>query len=62
MRIFLLIFLATTALVGQDYFTERYQPFQPSIPSPETFLEYDLGQPHSLEQKRDRFDFEHKCD
>jgi hypothetical protein len=47
MRIFLLTFLATTSLVGQDYFTERYQPFQPSIPSPETFLEYEIGSQHT---------------
>jgi hypothetical protein len=34
-------------LFAQDYFTARYQPFQNSIPSPEVFLEYEIGFQHT---------------
>ena len=42
---FLLLF--STLLFGQDYFTERYNPFKSSIPSPESYLEYEIGSQHT---------------
>ena len=48
MRISILFFfLSTFSLLGQDYFTERYKPFLNSIESPETFLEYGIGEQHT---------------
>ena len=34
-------------LFGQDYFTERYQPFQENIPAPKDFLDYEIGSQHT---------------
>ena len=34
-------------LFGQDYFTERYQPFQENIPAPKDFLGYEIGSQHT---------------
>ena len=47
MRFFIFILLACTQLLAQDYFTARYQPFQNTIPSPEAFLEYEIGSQHT---------------
>ena len=43
----LLFFLSIFSLLGQDYFTERYEPFLNSIESPEQFLEYGIGEQHT---------------
>ena len=47
MRLFLFTVLACAPLLAQDYFTARYQPFQNTIPSPEAFLEYEIGSQHT---------------
>ncbi|MDG1911630.1 MAG: M14 family metallopeptidase [Flavobacteriaceae bacterium] len=44
--LFCLLFLATP-LFGQDYFTERYQPFSANISAPKDFLEYEIGSQHT---------------
>jgi hypothetical protein len=45
--IFWLLILAQTPLLAQDYYFEAYQPFDKSIPSPEEFLGYPIGQYHT---------------
>ncbi len=45
--IFWLLILAQTPLLAQDYYFEAYQPFDTSIPSPEEFLGYPIGQYHT---------------
>ena len=47
MRLFLFTLLTCAQLFAQDYFTARYQPFKNSIPSPEVFLEYEIGSQHT---------------
>ena len=47
MKRFLILMLASINLMGQDYFTQRYAPFDSSIPSPEQFLEYAIGSQHT---------------
>ena len=47
MRLLLCLFFTTISLFGQDYFTERYQPFNENIPSPKKFLEYEIGSQHT---------------
>ena len=44
--LFLLVF-SSTLLFSQEYFLEKYQPFNPKIPSPETFLGYGIGEHHT---------------
>ncbi|MGI9530943.1 M14 family zinc carboxypeptidase [Lutimonas sp.] len=39
--------LSNTLLFAQDYFLESYQPFDTSIPSPEEFLGYPIGEYHT---------------
>ncbi|MBT8204041.1 MAG: zinc carboxypeptidase [Eudoraea sp.] len=41
------IFLLALPLHAQDYFFEKYHPFNESIPSPETFLGYPIGAHHT---------------
>jgi len=47
MRSIFIFLLLTSTIFAQDYFTERYQPFLVTIPSPETFLEYEIGSQHT---------------
>ena len=47
MRYLLGLLFSITSLFGQDYFTERYQPFDTTIPAPEDFLEYEIGSQHT---------------
>ena len=47
MRLLLCLFFTTISLFGQDYFTERYHPFNENIPSPKKFLEYEIGSQHT---------------
>lgn len=47
MRKILLFLMFSTSLAAQDYFTERYEPFNDKIPSPEQFLEYEIGSQHT---------------
>ena len=47
MRSIIIFLLATNTIFAQDYFTERYQPFLITIPSPESYLEYEIGAQHT---------------
>ena len=44
--IFLVLLLSST-LSAQDYFLEKYKPFNTEIPSPEEFLGYGIGEHHT---------------
>ena len=39
--------LSSLFLMSQDYFYKDFGPFDPSIPSPETFLGYEIGDYHT---------------
>ncbi len=43
--VFSSIFIST--LPAQDYFFKKYEPFDPTIPSPEEFLGYGIGEYHT---------------
>lgn len=45
--LFFTCFLAAFSLFAQDYYYGEYQPFDNSIPSPEEFLEYPIGDYHT---------------
>lgn len=45
--LFLLLFATQTSLLAQDYYFEAYKPFDTSIPSPEEFLGYPIGDYHT---------------
>ena len=44
--IILCLFISIQAS-AQKYFTEKYQPFNLNIESPESFLEYPIGSEHT---------------
>ena len=47
----LVVFLFMTSVAGaQDYYFEEFQPFDKSIPSPEEFLGYPIGEYHTRHQ------------
>ena len=46
-RLALLLFLVSYSINAQDYFLEKYKPFNKQIPSPEEFLGYDIGFQHT---------------
>lgn len=41
-----MLFCGTT-LSGQDYFFQKFQPFDPAIPTPQEFLGYGIGERHT---------------
>ena len=43
----LLLLGAIAPLSAQEYFLEKYQPFDQNIPSPESFLGYGIGEQHT---------------
>ncbi len=45
--LFSLLFFCSISLYSQDYFLEKYQPFNSGIPSPEEFLGYEIGAHHT---------------
>ena len=47
MKYLLGLFFLAMPLFGQDYFTERYQPFQENIPAPKDFLDYEIRSQHT---------------
>ena len=48
MKYILAFFLLTSSyLSAQKYFTEKYQPFNSQIESPESFLGYPIGSEHT---------------
>ncbi|MGI9551043.1 MAG: M14 metallopeptidase family protein [Aurantibacter sp.] len=46
-KLLLLLLFCGTSLFGQDYFFKKYQPFNESVPSPEEFLGYGIGEHHT---------------
>ncbi len=46
-NVFLAVLLSTASLTAQDYFYKKYEPFKANIPSPESFLEYGIGEHHT---------------
>ena len=42
-----LLFFINSLLFSQDYFLEKYQPYNSQIPSPESFLGYEIGEHHT---------------
>jgi hypothetical protein len=46
--IFSILFLLCIQLNAQDYFLKDKMPFDLSIPSPEAFLGYPIGEQHTL--------------
>ena len=43
----LFFFLSLGLCKAQDYFLEKYQPYNESIPTPESFLGYGIGEQHT---------------
>ncbi|WP_282113508.1 M14 metallopeptidase family protein [Maribacter stanieri] len=46
-KLLLLVFLYGTTISAQDYFYQKFQPFNSEIPSPEAFLGYGIGEHHT---------------
>ena len=46
-RLLLFVLLSGTTLYGQDYFLKKFHPFDSTIPSPEQFLGYGIGEHHT---------------
>lgn len=46
-KLLLLVLLNGFTLSAQDYFVEKYKPFNSEIPSPESFLGYGIGEHHT---------------
>ncbi|MEP2281194.1 M14 metallopeptidase family protein [Maribacter sp.] len=46
-KLLLLIFLYGSTISAQDYFYQKFQPFNSEIPTPETFLGYGIGEHHT---------------
>lgn len=48
LRIFLSLFVLFTFTVSaQDYYLEKYHPYNEKVPSPESFLGYEIGKRHT---------------
>ncbi len=46
-KIACLLLLCSTLIHSQDYFYQKFQPFNPDVPSPEKFLGYAIGDKHT---------------
>ncbi|AZQ58690.1 zinc carboxypeptidase [Maribacter sp. MJ134] len=46
-KLLLVFFLSCTTVYGQDYFFEKFKPFNTAVPSPEEFLGYGIGEHHT---------------
>lgn len=46
-KLLLVLFFCGTTLFGQDYFFKKHQPFNETVPSPEEFLGYGIGEHHT---------------
>ena len=46
-KIIILNLLLTSSLFSQDYYYEKYAPFDENIKSPEEFLGYPIGEMHT---------------
>ncbi|MFS4467422.1 M14 metallopeptidase family protein [Maribacter sp. 2210JD10-5] len=46
-KLLCIFFLYGTTIYGQDYFLEKFKPYNDQIPSPEAFLGYGIGEHHT---------------
>ncbi|WP_281542765.1 M14 metallopeptidase family protein [Maribacter aestuarii] len=46
-KLLFLFFISLSTTYGQDYFFQKYKPFNAEIPSPEAFLGYGIGEHHT---------------
>lgn len=46
-KLLLILFFCSTTIYGQDYFFKKFEPFSSSVPSPEAFLGYGIGEHHT---------------
>ncbi|MDO6470601.1 M14 metallopeptidase family protein [Maribacter sp. 1_MG-2023] len=46
-KLLLLVFLYGSTISAQDYFYQKFQPFNSEIPTPEAFLGYGIGEHHT---------------
>ncbi|MFS4494656.1 M14 family zinc carboxypeptidase [Maribacter sp. 2308TA10-17] len=46
-RLLLLVLCCSTTIQAQDYFFKKFHPFNETIPSPEEFLGYGIGEHHT---------------
>jgi hypothetical protein len=46
-KLLLVVLFVSTSIHAQDYFLEKYKPFNENIPSPEEFLGYGIGEHHT---------------
>lgn len=46
-KLLLLVILYGSTLSAQDYFYQKFKPFNTDIPTPEAFLGYDIGERHT---------------
>lgn len=46
-KLLLMVLFISTSVQAQDYFFEKFQPFNESVPSPEEFLGYGIGEHHT---------------
>lgn len=46
-KLLLLVLFVSTSIHAQDYFFKKFHPFNQSIPSPEEFLGYGIGEHHT---------------
>ena len=46
-KLLLLVVLYGSTISAQDYFYQKFQPFNSEIPTPETFLGYGIGEHHT---------------
>lgn len=46
-KLFLAVLFVSSSLPAQDYFFEKFHPFDDNIPSPEAFLGYPIGAHHT---------------
>lgn len=46
-KLLLLVVLFGSTLTAQDYFLEKFKPFNANIPTPEAFLGYGIGEHHT---------------
>ena len=47
LRLFTLLLCCSSMAFSQDYFYKKYAPFSQEVPSPASFLGYDIGSQHS---------------
>lgn len=46
-KLLIVLFLSIGTTYGQDYFFQKFKPFNSAVPSPEAFLGYGIGEHHT---------------